>query len=318
MEAALPTTLTPTWLTILDRVARSRSFKYADVQGFILEGAGPEARDVCEGLLKIPIVIVDACELLRRHDIDLLSEGLPPLFTNALSSSSSGCELDTALGHVRRMVCCSLLDSSGAGTIAALTERASTYGWISEPCAFSTSALAKKLRPSLRHTLSVSSKSTVLTLHAQREPVAMEAFTECDPGLVRFGVPDRWYAQAILRAIGKSKTIFDAGEKPDTEMVDELRRQAARAGAIWSDEPENDEATDAGGFVREGDDLTDWRLRVADIAAGYARDLLHRCGLAGMRVRYEVLLYNGAPLAEYDAERLDRERRQFEALAAKH
>ena len=129
-----------------------------------------------------------------------------------------------------------------------------------------------------------------------------------------FGMDTGGYNQARIDAVVRRQTVYDRGHEDSTSIAAKLHQLARRriAGAplylcgMFGDPLE--------GGVRTGVTAEEVELQMADVAAGWARNVLQDRGALALQQRFRVVLYNGFVLDAEEAEKLDSERRVYQRL----
>jgi hypothetical protein len=300
------------WVGHLRTAARgAQPIKWEQVQHLLTSTSG-DAVAVRDGLAQAVIVIVDPMVLLRGVDFAWMKAGgLPPV-----AMWHDVPELRALRRHLDRHAAEGLIALSGAQRILGLLTQ--TLGIVNlddgveQRVKFSPAALCERLGGSLRKATLLAASATTAIAYEQ-DPEGREGFAELG-GMTRFAIDD-FVTRARLEAFADRRVIFDGGHEDVVRLVSELHQEAKERCARYA--PYLGLESDRRGYITTGDDREQLRLQLADVAAGYARDVLDTYGLVEACRRFRLVLFNGRRLDGDDARRYDDERRAHRTLVAK-
>lgn len=288
--------------------------KWQHVHRFV-NGESSDAAIVRAGLAQAVIVIVDPMTFLRQVDFTWAGVGGVPPFAmwydvpqlRALRRRLERLAADgvLALSGVQRIVGL-LTDSLG---IVDLGDRDANLS------RFTPTALLDRLGGGLGKATRLAASATTALVYEDDPDVAAspyERYAALAAGL-RFA-DDSFLARARLEAFVDRRVVFDGGHDDVVRTLADLQNAAAERRALYA--PYLDLGI-GGGYIRSGDDKQQLQLQLADIAAGYARDVLETFGVLEVWRRFRVVLHNGFRLDGDEARRYDEERTRHRRLVAK-
>ncbi len=305
VQAALTCALDAKWVRILRSVAKEKyPIKWNNVMAFVLTGRGSEASAVRDGLSEAIIVVTDALQIYREVDLAMLDR------RGSISLLSPGWQTTPVTRSIRakldKYVARDLLDGSGYGSAKRLL-RTPLPGE-------GYRASLRRIRPdkeieqdrSLRQAVHLATSATTLMAHEHDPDARFLDELRSDPTVCRFGDPyAEWRDRLRLEALAARRIVFDEGHADVVRAVSALREQAEQRvdeGMVLLS------GRSLGGFVGEGCDQRELRLQLADIAAGWASEILHTFDFARLHATFRVVIFNGIRLSALDAGRLDHQR----------
>ena len=286
-------------------------FKWTDVRSFVRATDSLEAIRVREKLGEATITVVDPAAYLRTEEVPVGSvRHLVPALSRQVMK-------DPELRWVRQLMTRSIgrriLVSSGAE---------SAYGLLTTPMHedlplypsgehASPSSDLDPLRlvermPDLNKLSRIAVQSTALMGH-EHDPAF---FDEIAATMRRFRFWDESrYNQARLEALARRSVVFDRGHETETEFA--MRLHHAAVGRVERFTPFRTGLITAPGHgeVRLDSTPSSSELQVADVAAGWAKDILQGRGALELCKQFRIVIYNGMTLHREQASRLDDERR---------
>lgn len=176
--------------------------------------------------------------------------------------------------------------------------------------------LSQQLGGYLRKVSLLAAKTTTLMAHEDDPDTADALFASVAPLLasLRFASGDGLLNRARLEALAGRRVVFDEGQADVVNVVADLQRQAHQRLDLYAPYPGLRAPHD--GFVRSADDRDELRLEIAEVAVGWARDILQTHGLFEVGKTFRLVMYNGARLDPDDAKRIDEERSLHQRLMA--
>lgn len=235
---------------------------------------------------------------------------------------------------VRRYVLESTLDSSGLGLLCdhiASAESHDLDGNVHRRGLRGTlmDAMAGEVGGSLNKAAKLASKATALAVpiidpdHPGGDRVRRR--TEAYAEVSRWGSLDHLVSQEALGVVAERRMVVDQGHQDITDLTARLRDMAeVHSQGLYYDREQAFEALreareahfEGRGFVRAGDDRRELLLQVADVAAGWARTIIVSRGYRELVNIFRCVLYNGSPLTQERAARLDEEIADHRKLVA--
>ncbi|MBL8988050.1 MAG: hypothetical protein JNJ80_17395 [Gemmatimonadetes bacterium] len=298
------------WIHDLERLARSRGqMKWETVAGPVLTGTSSELARIREGLQTAAIIIADPAASFRRIDIDLARENrTSPLLVRLLAGTAKTASPSLVrLGRqLREWASERMLDTSVIGEIERLVHEAE-FMPIRRLDGLTISApLGDSLRRSVVNQLGVN-LSKITKFAGSSQILRLGGFRDAEPGSDADVVWARPQALRTLDRLGSARIIFDNGESDVTQAVETLRYSVASVARTLS----YGRILESGGFIREMDDRAEVRLRVADIAAGFAKAVIGAGGLRAASARFPLMVLNGRAVNADTAHRYDSDRAQL-------
>ena len=299
--------------------ARSSVFKWGKVEQFVRTRDSEDAARVRRKLEEAIVTIVDPAAFYRSLDVNRgRREKLPPLLSREVQTDRRFAPLrDVMARRVGRV----LLICSGAESLHALL-RAPLVGEGWDPCLepedetrlaeLDPIRIAERVR-NLNKISRIALQTTALIAH-ERDPEQRVDITPYVAGM-RYGMDTTRYNQARLESIVKRSTVYDRGHEDSTAIAaryhELARRRVADAplylSGLYDEAPE--------GEVRVGATDEEVELQMADVAAGWASDVLQSQGALALHRTFRLVLYNGFLLDAEEAEKLDTERRFHRRLS---
>lgn len=280
--------------------------KWADVLPLVLCGTGSEAMAVRDGLSTATIVIVDPRPFLHELDLSVLgTSGVPPV----------SCWYDVpGLAPLRRQVdrwlSEDLIARSGAGRVLDLLCGPMDLVDLGDEDAYATDYslenILERLGKSTMKALRFAAKSTTLVAYEDDPATRMEleAGARAAAATLRYVSPRAWMARRRLELLAGRRLVFDRGQDDVVKLVAQLQRDGQARRDLYAPYL----AMRGGrGYVTTADDRDELRLQIADVAAGWATDMLASRGLLAVGRTFALVLYNGKRLDYDTAVRLDRD-----------
>jgi hypothetical protein len=299
------------WVGHLRTAARGANpIKWQRVQ-HLLTSNSSDAVAVRDGLAQAVIVVVDPMVLLRGVDFTWVRAGLPPI---ALWYKVP--ELRRLRRRLDRCAAEGLIALSGAERIRELLTE--TLGIVNlddgaeHRVKCSPEALCDRLGGSLRKSILLAASATTALAYEQ-DPETEERFAGFG-GLFRFAEDD-FVTRERLQAFAERQVVFDGGHEDVVRVVADLHQLVIERRSRYASFFDFESARR--GYITTGDDREQLRLQLADVAAGYARDVLDTYGLVETCKRFRLVLFNGSRLDGDDARRYDDECRAHRNLVAK-
>lgn len=321
--------------------------KWDHVREFVLSGTAVAADAVREGLGGQALIVTDPMRHARSVDLSMATAGLhaTPLANLIFLDSRPTREGDGPAmaglrqisNRVREYIFGEVVRTSGLGRIAgylADSQRSGIeYGYASGPASQSglIAPVTASLNGGLNKVVKLASKATALALpvtdpdHAGHARVyeRLSSYVE----VCRYGLPADKVAQASLAIIAERRMVVDGGHEDIVKLTEQLRDMAEvfaegpyfdRARAFGDlAERRSADAASRRGFVRSGDDVRELRLQIADVLAGFGREIVACHGYVELHRRVRKVVYNGQVLTAELAATLDREKRDHARLTAR-
>lgn len=176
--------------------------------------------------------------------------------------------------------------------------------------------LSQRLGGSLKKISLLAAKTSTLMAHEEEPEARHELFASVAPPVasLRYASGDGLLNRARLEALASRRVVFDQGQTDVVNVVADLHRQAGERIQLYA--PYLGLRIPPDGYVRSGDDREEMRLQIADVAAGWARDVLRTRGLFEVGMTFRLVLYNGSRLDLDEAKRIDEERSLHQRLMA--
>jgi hypothetical protein len=292
--------------------------KWGKVEQFVRSRDSEDAARVRRKLEEAIITIVDPAAFYRSLDVRRsLGERTPPLLSREVQTDP---RFKTFRQHIAQRVGRVLLICSGAESLHALL-RSPLVGEGLDPyvepedearlAELDPLELAKKVRD-LNKISRIALQTTALIAH-ERDPEQRVDMAPYVAGM-RYGMDTTGYNQARLESIVKRSTVYDRGHEDSTAIAAKFHELARRRVAdaplylsgLYEEAPE--------GGVRVGVTAEEVELQMADVAAGWASDVLQGRGALALQRVFRLVLYNGFRLDATEAEKLDTERRFHQRL----
>lgn len=289
--------------------------KWGKVQEFVASKVSEEAARVRRRLEEATIMIVDPAAFLRTLDLqNLTGRATLPYLSREVARDPRFAPLRRFLAdRVGRV----LLIDSGAESV---------YALLTSPLVGESLTLGRELR-SLRSEhrqldpFEIAKRTTGLNKIARialqtSALVAHEHDPEQHVAIGRYVDGGRWgtgigeFNQARLEALARRSIVYDRGHEDSTSIAADLHRAARKRleNSPFSLASAGDYAFPVGD-VRTGSTSDEVELQMADVAAGFARQILSEQGALALAKSFRVVLYNGRLLRLADAEKLDTESR---------
>lgn len=172
---------------------------------------------------------------------------------------------------------------------------------------------------SLRKTSLIALQSTALVAHEYEEAyhddmaVRLQPYRYINPAALNY---------ERLKVIAQRSVVFDRGHETETKVVEQLHEAANRRlgrnslSFVLGDFLESHPPTVVG-QVRTGVSQEEVELRIADVAAGFASDVLQERGTLELVSTFAVVIYSGNRLTPERAKRLEDERRFHKRIIAR-
>ncbi len=347
-EGVIGADLEASWIGGLrERAPDPGPMKWDHVKEFVLSGTGGAADAVREGLGGQALIVTDPMRHARSVDLSMATAGLhaTPLADLIFLDCRPTREVDRRAmvglrqisDRARAYIFDEVVRASGLGRIAgylADSQRSAVeYGYASGPASRSglIAPVTASLKGGLNKVVKLASKATALALpvtdpdHAGHTRVyeRLSSYVE----VYRYGLPADKVAQASLSIIAERRMVVDGGHDDIVKLTGQIRDMAE----VFAEGPYFDRArafgdlaerrsTDAAsrrGFVRSGDDVRELRLQVADVLAGFGREIVARHGYGELHRRVRKVIYNGQALTAELAATLDREKHDHARLMAR-
>lgn len=293
-------------------------FKWTDVRDFVMSPASEEAGRVRSRLAEATIMIVDPMAYLRTFDLDFASRPFPPVFSRQGNADPRIAPLRNML---TRQVGQILMIHSGAESVFSLIRAPLIGEGIFRATALRTGEDIGHLDPlriaretkGLTKLSRIALQTTALVAH-ELDPETRTAIAPFVEGL-RFGLDTAAYDQARLETLVRRSIVYDRGHEDATSIAAALhgaaRTRAANCPIRWA--AANDDVPTFGA-VRTGATHEEAELQMADVAAGWASEILRTRGALALSKTFRFVVYNGVPLKQAQAERIDSERRFHDRL----
>lgn len=279
----------------------ARPAKWKHVEGIVLTGPGVDAQAIRNRLACATIVITDPLEFYRDIDLTFMTAGSPGQSLALLASA--GCEasapvmeLFDQLEYTNGLY---LLSTSGVGRVEQILGMAGGAG-AAETDGMSVKALLEELKraPSKVHRLATKATTLVAYEHDDQE---REERVRDIAERKQFFDPRTFYVWELEDLAGR-RLVFDGGQNDITDRIEQLRAAAAR---YLAEVPSFGMLPVRTGYVVTVDDRDEYALQIADMAAGWAREIARTHGLLEVSRTFPLVLYNGQKLTAEAAANLD-------------
>ena len=276
--------------------------KWRHVERIVLAGEGSEARAIRNRLARATVVITDPLEFYREVDLSCMTSSRPDqsltlLFSTTPEPSPSLAELFDKLEYHNGLY---LLTASGVGRVEQILGRSRGGAAAAQAAGITVQLLLEQLKRSPSKVHHVATKATTLVAYEHNEQDREERLRAIAERK-QFLDPRACYAWD-LEELAARRVVFDGGHTDITDRIEQLRAVAARHLAL---EPLYGLLPARAGYVVTGDDREEYALQIADMAAGWAREIMRAHGLLALVHAFPLVLYNGRKLTQESAGHLD-------------
>lgn len=303
------------WVGHLHAAARGANpIKWQDVQD-VLTSSSADAAGIRDGLATAVIVIVDPMAFLRRVDFEWAGSGRLPPFAVWYDVP----ELRALRRRLERWAADGVIATSGVSRIVwLLTDSLGLVdlGDGDGHSQFSPEVLRDRLGGGLLQATRLAASATTAIAY-EDDPDGRRIVGQRLAALASITryVGDDFLTRARLEAFADRQVVFDQGHEDVIRVVTDLHHKVLERHARYA--PYLGLEPTARGYITTADDRQRLRLQIADVAAGYARDVLATYGHRETVKRFRLVLFNGSRLDLDDAQRYDDERNRHRTLVAK-
>lgn len=319
VSATIACAATDSTVSLLRNRARAADFKWKDVSGFVRTRDSLDAIKVRARLGEASIAVVDPAAYVRTDSFAPRRGGRSvPYLSREMYATP---ELAPFVRAVHRSIARALVITSGAESLYSLLNSPG-LGDVDVRVTDEELAAVRKLDPltvvdgwkSLTKAARLALQSAAIVAH--EHDAAGRAALVRNTAMFRWN-PEGALNHARLMAISSRTVVFDRGHEQETGVLVKLHEAARRRVSHlpwWMDESGEESEL---GSVRTGESQREIELRMADVAAGWACDVLAERGAFELCKEFRLVIYNGVALSPERAKRLDDERRFFRRIVSR-